>query len=85
MDIYVTQEHIAAGEKGEPRLCPIHFALRPFMTCWFEVSDQILATPYKRSFLLPKAVRDFINWFDHYKPVSPFSFSMSAENFIYAK
>lgn len=85
MDIHVTHEHIRNGKKGDCRRCPIHFALRPFMTCWFEVSDQILVTPYKRSFLLPKAVRDFINWFDHDIAVAPFSFSMSAENFICAK
>lgn len=87
MDIHVTQENILFGKKGDCRNCPTHLALEPFMTGPFEVSHQRLIplSLSKRSFLLPEVARVFIHLFDCDIAVSPFSFSMSAENFICAK
>lgn len=87
MDIHVTQEHIRDGKNGDCRNCPTHLALEPFMTGPFEVSHQRLIplSLSKRSFLLPEVARIFIHLFDCNVEVEPFSFSISAENFICAK
>lgn len=86
MTIHVTREHIRDGKKADCRCCPIALALEPFVTkqddFYVNRLDVVIA-PWR--FRLPKVARNFIRRFDNDMGPKPFSFSMSAENFICAK
>ena len=89
MIIDVTQEHINNGVPKSPMSCPIALAMREKMqlpkgTVSVHSARQIFAQKnstrsWRVTYYDEEVVYDFIDRFDHERPVHPFSFELDAK------
>lgn len=83
MTIHVTQDDISRGLKNDCCRCPIALAIEPFGRRLFVNEYSISYDRFEEYGIeLPKIAVQFIEDFDDYKPVKPFSFNLSAECFM---
>ena len=79
MKIQVTQDDIDAGIPRSCRRCPIAKALDRMNIPYFGVLTLVIvwSARYKDNSILPTEALNFIQDFDHDRPVKPFEFELA--------
>ncbi len=74
--IQVTEDHIRLGKRSNCRECPVALAVREELPAAKILGTVLIVeTPWLKIHL-PKKVTEFIEAFDHFRPVEPFSFEL---------
>ncbi len=76
MIIQVTEDHIRLGKRSNSTRCPVALAVRDILPAAKILGTiLIVETPWLKIHL-PKKVTKFVEDFDHFRPVEPFSFEL---------
>lgn len=76
--VSVTQKHIKAGKRGEPKSCPLALALQEQLPSFMEIEEVKVFNDHAEfggyHITLPTRAERFVDRFDAFEAVKPFEF-----------